>query len=54
MKKNQEEWNQEIELNDFDLEQIADHVKQGYSSGHLSDEEKKIYWEINIRSWKDK
>lgn len=44
------------DLDDFDLEQIASQVKEGFSSGHLSNEEgkTKVYWELKVNVWKDK
>ena len=41
------------DLNDYDREEIARLIKEGFSSGHLNDEEKNIYWELNFNVWKD-
>lgn len=43
------------DLNDLDLEQIAGQVKEGFSSGHISNGEgKRIYWELSVNVWEDK
>lgn len=43
----------QIEINEIDREEIAEQIKQGYTSGHLSDGESRIYWEITINKWKN-
>jgi len=47
--------NNHQDLDQFDLKQIAGQVKEGYSSGHLSNGEgKKIYWELKVNVWEEK
>ena len=47
--------NNHSKLNDFDLEEIARQVKEGFSSGCLNNGEgRSIYWELNVNIWEDK
>jgi len=39
------------EINDFDLEQIAEQIKEGYTSGIFYDEVCRISWKIEINKW---
>lgn len=41
-----------VEVTDSDIEMIATQIKEGCTSGHLSDGEgNRIYWEITINKW---
>jgi len=39
------------EVNDSDLEWIADQIKQGVTSGYGGEDGSRIYWEIKINKW---
>lgn len=40
------------EINDIDLEEIAQLVKDGYTSGRLDDENgKRISWKLELKVW---
>jgi len=42
------------ELDEYDLQEIARLIKEGFTSGHLNNEEgKNIYWELKFNVWKD-
>ena len=41
------------EINDVDLEYIADQIKNGYTSGRADSEGKHISWTINLEVWQD-
>lgn len=40
------------ELEDYQLEEIARLIKEGYTSGHTNDEKLNIYWELRYNAWK--
>lgn len=42
-----------MEPTEEDLERISAQIKDGNTSGHLSDGENRIYWEIKINKWRD-
>ncbi len=46
--------NNHTDLDEVDLEEIARLVKEGYSSGHMNNEDKqtRIYWELKVNVWK--
>ena len=48
MKKTKKEME---EVNDLDLEQIADQIKEGMTSGIFNDENCRISWKIEINKW---
>ena len=41
------------DLNECDTEALGDLIKEGYTSGRLDSEEKKIYWELHFNVWSD-
>lgn len=41
------------ELEDYQLEALAEQIKEGSTSGHLDDENLNIYWELRYNTWKD-
>ena len=44
-KEAREDWTMG-ELEDYQLEEIARLIKEGYTSGHADDEKARIYWEL--------
>ena len=34
------------ELEDYQLEELARLIREGYTSGHLDDEKGRVYWEL--------
>ncbi len=46
--------NDEPEITDTDLEELARLIKEGYTSGRLDSEDgKKIAWELKTEIWAD-
>ncbi|KKN50760.1 hypothetical protein LCGC14_0629300 [marine sediment metagenome] len=41
------------ELEDYQLEELARQIGEGYTSGRLDDENANIYWELKYNVWKD-
>ncbi len=40
------------DLNEIDLEYIAQQITQGCTSGHNSNGEMRIYWDLRLNAWK--
>ena len=54
MGKETEFENNHGELDEYDREEIARLIKEGCSSGHISNGEgKKIYFELKVNVWRD-
>ena len=54
MKKIIKNMNEQIEITDLDLGEIARLIREGNTSGRLDSEDgKKISWELKTEVWKD-